>query len=66
MEEWVFHGTYKDSILNIIEEGFKIGGKDNGVIARHGSSMGQGVYTAEGPMVPMNLLLQNTKRYDVL
>ncbi|KAH9330190.1 hypothetical protein KI387_002298 [Taxus chinensis] len=46
-EMLVFHGTDKDAIEKIIEEGFKIGGE--GVEVRHGSVYGKGVYTALDP-----------------
>ncbi|GLJ17147.1 hypothetical protein SUGI_0296690 [Cryptomeria japonica] len=46
-EMLVFHGTNKDAIEKIIEEGFKIGGQ--GVEVRHGTAYGTGVYTALDP-----------------
>jgi hypothetical protein len=59
VEEWVFHGTSKDVVLNIVQEGFKIGGKD-GIPVRHGASYGEGVYTAGGPATPMQLVNQHS------
>jgi hypothetical protein len=45
----VFHGTDKDAIEKIIEEGFKIGGE--GVKVRNGRAYGSGVYTAVDPII---------------
>ncbi|GLJ17149.1 hypothetical protein SUGI_0296770 [Cryptomeria japonica] len=51
-EMLVFHGTDKDAIEKIIEEGFKIGGQ--GVEVRHGTVYGSGVYTALDPHTSIN------------
>ena len=48
-ERLVFHGTEKDAIEKIIEEGYKIGGE--GVAVRNGRVFGSGVYTAVDPNV---------------
>ena len=66
VEEWVFHGTYNEVVFKIIEQGFKIGGKDDGVSIRHGTALGNGIYTAEGPTTPMNLLLHTSNKYVML
>ena len=66
VEEWVFHGTYNEVVFKIIEQGFKIGGKDDGVNIRHGTALGHGIYTAEGPTAPMNLLLHTSNKYVML
>ena len=55
VEEWAFHGTVKESVLNIATQGFKVGGKD-GIPARNGSQYGFGVYTAVAPTKPMTFM----------
>lgn len=53
-EYWVFHGTTIENIELIRNTGFKVGGKDDGIMVKNGSSNGFGVYTAVGPRAPMN------------
>jgi hypothetical protein len=48
---WVFHGTKAANIENIMSGGFKVGGRDTGIV--NGNSYGTGVYTAEGPGSPL-------------
>jgi hypothetical protein len=48
----VFHGTDETCTRQIICEGFKIGGADDGVGIKHGRCFGPGVYAATGPGTP--------------
>eukprot|EP00615_Pteridomonas_danica_P014259 CAMPEP_0114377952 /NCGR_PEP_ID=MMETSP0102-20121206/1327_1 /TAXON_ID=38822 ORGANISM="Pteridomonas danica, Strain PT" /NCGR_SAMPLE_ID=MMETSP0102 /ASSEMBLY_ACC=CAM_ASM_000212 /LENGTH=310 /DNA_ID=CAMNT_0001532675 /DNA_START=1285 /DNA_END=2218 /DNA_ORIENTATION=- len=50
-EIWVFHGTNPHNIPKIIENGFKVGGQEVGIV--NGAAHGSGVYTATGPNTPM-------------
>eukprot|EP00467_Chlorarachnion_reptans_P012791 CAMPEP_0114501188 /NCGR_PEP_ID=MMETSP0109-20121206/8365_1 /TAXON_ID=29199 /ORGANISM="Chlorarachnion reptans, Strain CCCM449" /LENGTH=412 /DNA_ID=CAMNT_0001678901 /DNA_START=213 /DNA_END=1448 /DNA_ORIENTATION=- len=43
-ERWVFHGTNKEVVEQIMIQGFKIGGED--IRVRNGSMFGKGVYTS--------------------
>uniref|UniRef100_A0A7S2HT31 Poly [ADP-ribose] polymerase n=1 Tax=Octactis speculum TaxID=3111310 RepID=A0A7S2HT31_9STRA len=49
---WVFHGTNETNITNIMTEGFKVGGQD-GIRVVNGTAHGSGVYTCEGPDLPL-------------
>eukprot|EP01018_Ginkgo_biloba_P035956 Gb_31147 [translate_table: standard] len=51
-EMLVFHGTDKNAIEKIIEEGFKIGG--DGIPVRNGRAFGSGVYTALDPSISID------------
>ncbi|KAG5184528.1 hypothetical protein JKP88DRAFT_255387 [Tribonema minus] len=44
-EIWVLHGTSSSIVPKIMCGGFKVGGLD-GILARHGSQHGRGVYTS--------------------
>lgn len=50
-ELWVFHGTAEQNIDKIMTAGFKVGGDT--VPVQNGAAHGRGVYTATGPMTPM-------------
>eukprot|EP00045_Choanoeca_perplexa_P003882 m.34142 g.34142 ORF g.34142 m.34142 type:complete len:252 (+) comp12276_c0_seq3:481-1236(+) len=50
-EVWVFHGTSQDAVVNIMQQGFKVGGAD--VRVKNGTSYGKGIYTATGGDTPM-------------
>lgn len=58
-ERLVFHGTRKDAIEKIIEEGFKIAGE--GVEVQHGRSCGSGVYTALDPNISVHYSIADQK-----
>ena len=59
---WIFHGSKPGNVPAIMEEGFRVGGK-NYPKATHwkggtfpvanGTAHGQGVYSATGPNTPM-------------
>ena len=60
---WIFHGSAKENLPKIMEEGFKVGGKDypssqywkgGKFPVAHGTRFGQGVYSATGPDTPMS------------
>lgn len=51
-QRFVFHGTDKNAIENIVQEGFKIG--DQGVSVRNGDVYGTGVYTAVDPDISIS------------
>lgn len=51
-EKWVFHGSTDDAISIIIQNGFKVGGRDD-IDIRNGAKYGHGVYTATGPKDPV-------------
>ncbi|KAH9314167.1 hypothetical protein KI387_022794, partial [Taxus chinensis] len=48
-EMLVFHGTDRNAIEKIVEEGFRIGGE--GIPVRNGRAYGSGVYTASDPSI---------------
>ena len=52
---WVFHGPNRSDrsvIDKIMQEGFKVGGRD--VSTANGSAHGRGIYTATGPQTPLS------------
>ena len=59
---WIFHGSDPKNVAAIMEEGFRVGGKDYPPASHwkggkfpvaNGTAHGQGVYSATGPNTPM-------------
>jgi hypothetical protein len=59
---WIFHGSAPENIPKIMEEGFRVGGKQypksqhwqgGKFPVKNGAVHGEGVYSATGPNTPM-------------
>jgi hypothetical protein len=46
---------------SIAEQGFKVGGEDDGVIVENGAKYGAGVYAATGPNTPLTYSKNHAK-----
>ena len=53
-EKYVFHGSSISNYPNIVSSGLGVGGVDQGIIIKNGTSYGYGVYTGGTPATAMS------------